>query len=325
MGHPHLTPGRRLFLFLMDGGGSRTLTEINRRNADGRLLARGRKELGDLIAEEKGLAARAKRPVTRIVITTRGWAAAAELRPGWEPKRRTLDALKAELAERQRENDSWACRFQKDAEDAALWRCHQEEVKNQRRACRLREWAKRAGTFGPKTYEEHKKQIADRARAAELARRVKLAVGSSTETVPIIPPAAAQIKQIREPIAAPIPAPAPTRRLPPGGFCEAATWMRNIANARIRSPAVSFVDTLTIGPRVPPTFKQPRKTHRAIQVSPRKSDGRLHNQKRAGPVRRPMDSGRGMDAKREVGGSALNTIRKTQRRKCSLNRPKSFG
>jgi hypothetical protein len=120
MGYPHLTPGRRLFLFLMEGDGSRTLTEISRRNADGRLLARGRKELGDLIAEEEGRDARTQRPVTRIIITTRGWAAAAELRPGWVPKRRTLDALKAELRDRQVEKDPWACQIRKDGEDAAL-------------------------------------------------------------------------------------------------------------------------------------------------------------------------------------------------------------
>ena len=111
MGYPHLTPGRRLFLFLMDGGGSRTLTEISRRNADGRLLVRGRKELGDLIAEEEGRDADSQRPVTRIVITTRGWAAAAELRPGWTPLRRPLHALKKELHERQMEKDPWACQF----------------------------------------------------------------------------------------------------------------------------------------------------------------------------------------------------------------------
>jgi len=111
MGYPHLTPGRRLFLFLMDGGGSRTLTEICRRNADGRLLARGRKELGDLITEEEGRDADSRRPVTRIVITTRGWAAAAELRPGWTPLRRPLDALKKELRVRQMEKDPWACQF----------------------------------------------------------------------------------------------------------------------------------------------------------------------------------------------------------------------
>ena len=45
MGYPHLTPGRRLLRFLMDGSGSRTVFEISRRNADGHLLSRARPEL----------------------------------------------------------------------------------------------------------------------------------------------------------------------------------------------------------------------------------------------------------------------------------------
>ena len=118
MGYPHNTPGRRLLRFLMDGGGSRTVFEINRRNADGRLLSRARPELEGLIVECAGRSLHSKRPVRRVFLTMKGWAACAALQPGWQPRRLSVAVLKEWLEELRQEGDEWANSF--DRENAVL-------------------------------------------------------------------------------------------------------------------------------------------------------------------------------------------------------------
>jgi hypothetical protein len=114
MGYSHGTPGLRLLKFLMQGRGTRTIMEISRRQSDGRLLAQARPELDGLIVECAGRSARSKRPVRRIYLTARGWAACAALQPGWQPRRLSVDVLKQWFEELQREGDTWANHWDKE-------------------------------------------------------------------------------------------------------------------------------------------------------------------------------------------------------------------
>ena len=114
MGYKHGTPGRRLFRFLLDGRGTRTVMEISRRQADGRLLKDAWKELDGLIVEEEGRSARTKRPSRRICLTMKGWAAATFYRPGFVPARLSTDVLKRWFKELQKEGDEWANSFERE-------------------------------------------------------------------------------------------------------------------------------------------------------------------------------------------------------------------
>ena len=114
MGYKHGTPGRRLFRFLLDGRGTRTVMEISRRQANGRLLKDAWKELDGLIVEEEGRSARTKRPIRRICLTMKGWAAATFYRPGFVPARLSTDVLKGWLKELQKEGDEWANSFERE-------------------------------------------------------------------------------------------------------------------------------------------------------------------------------------------------------------------
>jgi len=113
MGAKHGSPGKRLVNFLLDGGGTRTIGEIARRSADGKLLAKARPELEGLIVEETSRSARSKRPVKRVLLTMKGWGAAAAFRPGFVPARLATPILKAWFEDLQREGDKWALGFQK--------------------------------------------------------------------------------------------------------------------------------------------------------------------------------------------------------------------
>jgi hypothetical protein len=118
MSYKHGTPGRRLFEFLLDGEGTRTVMEISRRQANGRLLKDAWNELDGLIVEEEGRSARTKRPIRRICLTMKGWAAATFFRPGFVPTRLHIDVLKGWFKELQEEGDEWANSF--DRENAVL-------------------------------------------------------------------------------------------------------------------------------------------------------------------------------------------------------------
>ena len=118
MGYKHGTPGRRLFRFLLEGRGTRTVMEISRRQANGRLLKDAWKELDGLIVEEAGRSALTNRPIRRICLTMKGWAAATFYRPGFVPARLSTDVLKGWLKELQKEGDEWANSF--DRENAVL-------------------------------------------------------------------------------------------------------------------------------------------------------------------------------------------------------------
>ena len=116
MGYLHDTPGHRLLRFLMKRGGHATLSEIARRANDGRLYAQAKPELDGLIVLEKRTIRRRKRrfPVTRVLLTTKGWAACAMLRPAWQPRRLPTPVLKDWFAELQAEGDEWANSFDRE-------------------------------------------------------------------------------------------------------------------------------------------------------------------------------------------------------------------
>jgi hypothetical protein len=125
MGKRPIPIENKLILFVAKHGGSATLTEI-RHDFGGRLtcpaLERARAALGDLIVAEKSHSKSSGRPITRLSLTLRGWAAAQFLKPGWQPQRLAVDILKAWIAELQAERDPWAIQFIRDAEDATAWR-----------------------------------------------------------------------------------------------------------------------------------------------------------------------------------------------------------
>lgn len=79
-----------------------------------------------------------KRVCRRFTITLQGWAAVAELRPGYRPARLTTEELKAAVAALQQERDQWALSLLRDAVDAMRWRRHESEVKDKKRKCKLR-------------------------------------------------------------------------------------------------------------------------------------------------------------------------------------------
>src|ERR1700740_958723 len=112
-----LSPGRRLLLFLMSGGGSRTAYEISRHTNDGRLLTDARPELDGLIVEEQSRGRQSKRPCRRVSLTLRGLAAAQAVQPGWEPRRLATPILKQWFDELVREHDGWAYALARGAEE----------------------------------------------------------------------------------------------------------------------------------------------------------------------------------------------------------------
>ena len=236
IGKKQVPMGTKLFWLLVDAGGSLTQAQIRRRasnNWSAAQISQGVRECGDLLEVTEGHTRGSRRRSRRITLTVRGWAAATELCPDYRPVRLTTAELKAAIATLQSENDLWACQIQKDAQDAALWREHADDVRTGRRGCRLRDWVKNAGAFGPKTYAEYRKQVADRARAALAARGGFHPTLPSSEAVPIIPPATA-----------PTPAPAPPRHaLPPGGFCEACHMDSERCHCLNPIPGRPFVDT----------------------------------------------------------------------------------
>ena len=217
-GKKHVPMGTKLFWLIVDAGGSLTQAQIRRRasnNWSAAEITQGIRECGDLLEVSEAHARGSHRRSRRITLTVRGWAAAAELRAGYRPLRLTTAELKAAVAMLQSEDDPWACQIQKDTEEAALWREHADDVRTGRRVCRLRDWVKTVGAFGPRTYAEYRKQVADRARATLAARGGFHPTPPSTdEAMPIIPP-----PTIPMPAPTPISAPVPPH-LPPGGFCE---------------------------------------------------------------------------------------------------------
>ena len=65
-----------------------------------------------------GRSARSKRPVRRVFLTMKGWAACAALQPGWAPRRLPVAVLKEWFEELRQEGDEWANSF--DRENAVL-------------------------------------------------------------------------------------------------------------------------------------------------------------------------------------------------------------
>ena len=238
IGKKQVPMGTKLFWLLVDAGGSLTQAQVRRRasnNWSAAQITQGILECGDLLEVSEAHARGSRRRSRRVTLTVRGWAAAAELQPDYRPVRLTTAELKAAVGMLQSENDPWACQIQKDAQDAALWRAHTDDVRTGRRGCRLRDWVKNAGAFGPKTYAEYRKQVADRARAALAARGgfhpSPPSPDEAVPTVPVLPPAST-----------PTPIP-PRRALPPGSFCEACHMDAEHCHCLNPIPGRSFVDT----------------------------------------------------------------------------------
>jgi len=117
-----------LLRFLMEKGGSATRDQICHRTADGKLFTRAVPLLGDLVAVENTRGHRSHRPITRVSLTLRGWAAAQALQPDWTPTRLATPILRAWLDELAEERDPWATGILCDADDAREWRAVQAKV-----------------------------------------------------------------------------------------------------------------------------------------------------------------------------------------------------
>ena len=102
MPRPRIPIGKRLFLLVLQAGGSTTRARIcraNGRNITSAQIARGIEQCGDLLEVTRNYLKGSHRPSVRLSVTMRGYAAAQALRPGWQPTRLATSALREWLDE----------------------------------------------------------------------------------------------------------------------------------------------------------------------------------------------------------------------------------
>ncbi len=187
----------KMLLSVAKHGGSVEKTQM-RLDFHGRLTnaeyAKGLEKLKGLAVEEKTHSKGSKRPTTSLTLTLRGRVAAEMLKPGFVPRRFTLDELKAEILERQERRDSWALQLAQDAHDASNWRRAEADRKAKRDAQEAKRAAKekppaKHPSAGRNRSEEELEQRAEWAESKGFGEKEEQLFAGEFAEAPIEPPA----------------------------------------------------------------------------------------------------------------------------------------